>query len=76
MQQLHIGKGGFMYSKYVKIRDKAGYTDRKVADEAKIPPSTIYDWKQRSEKRKDAGISAAYLAKIAKVLKCDISELI
>lgn len=65
-----------MYSKYAKLRDKAGYTDRKVADEAKIPPSTIYDWKQRSEKRKDAGISAAYLAKIAKVLKCDISELI
>ena len=65
-----------MYSKYVKIRDKVGYTDKKVADEAKSPASTIYDWKQRSEKRKDAGISAAYLSKIAKVLNCDIAELI
>jgi hypothetical protein len=47
-----------------------------VAERTGIPQSTIYDWKQRAAKDANAGISAIYLAKIAKVIGCDISDLI
>lgn len=65
-----------MYSKYAEIRDKAGLNDLQVAEKAGIPPTTIYDWKQRSAKNENAGISAVYLAKIARIIECDVSELI
>lgn len=65
-----------MYTRYAEIRDKAGLNDRQVAERTGIPQSTIYDWKQRAAKDVNAGISAIYLAKIAKVIGCDISDLI
>lgn len=65
-----------MYTRYAEIRDKAGLNDRQVAERTGIPQSTIYDWKQRASKDANAGISAIYLAKIAKVIGCDISDLI
>jgi transcriptional regulator with XRE-family HTH domain len=65
-----------MYTRYAEIRDKAGLNDRQVAERTGIPQSTIYDWKQRAAKDANAGISAIYLAKIAKVIGCDISDLI
>jgi len=34
-----------LYDKYSKIRDERNMTDYKVAKEAGIPQSTIYDWK-------------------------------
>lgn len=34
-----------LYDKYSKIRDENNMTDYKVAKEAGIPQSSIYDWK-------------------------------
>jgi len=65
-----------MYSRYAEIRDKAGMNDLKVAEKAKIPPTTIYDWKQRAAKNADAGMSVSNLMKIAGALGCELSEII
>lgn len=71
-----------MYYTYEKYRKKAGYNDMQVSKLTGIPQSTIYDWKQRSDqyrsegKKEKASMSAVSLAKIAKVLKCDVSKLI
>ena len=54
-----------MYSKYSKLRDERGANDNAVAAATGIPPTTIYDWKQRSEKNPDAGISIGNIKKIA-----------
>lgn len=57
-----------MYAKYALLRDKKGLNDLKVAEATKIPPSTIYDWRQRSAENPRAGLSADKLLKIAKLL--------
>lgn len=61
-----------MYKKYSELRDKAGFNDLAVARATGIPQSTIYDWKQRSEKDESAQISVNHLAKIAKLFKVKI----
>ena len=65
-----------MYAKYAAIRDRKGMNDLKVARKSGVPQSTIYDWRQRSEKNPNAGISGAALVKIADVLDVGVSELI
>lgn len=65
-----------MYKDYAAIRDAAGYTDADVARENDIPLSTIYDWKQRAQKREAASMSAKTLAKIAKFLKVSIDDIL
>ena len=65
-----------MYSKYAEIRDKANMNDAQVAEKATIPPSTIYDWKQRSANDPKASMSVSNLLKIADVLGCQLTDLI
>jgi len=65
-----------MYSRYAEIRDKAGMNDLNVADKAKIPPTTIYDWKKRAANKPDASMSVSNLIKIADALGCELSEII
>jgi len=65
-----------MYSRYAEIRDKVGMNDLQVADKAKIPPTTIYDWKQRSSSNPEASMSVANLMKIACALGCKLDDLI
>lgn len=54
-----------MYAKYAKLRDERGMTDNAVAVATGITQSTIYDWKQRTEKDPSASLSIANAAKIA-----------
>lgn len=54
-----------MYKNYAKLRDKKGLTDYAVSLATGIPQSTIYDWKQRSQRDENAGISAKTLVKLA-----------
>ena len=35
-----------MYKKYVELRDKAGVSDYKVANDTGIPKSTFSEWKR------------------------------
>lgn len=65
-----------MYEKYAEIRDKHGLTDNAVAAAAGIPISTMYDWRQRAAKNPAAGISVAYLKRIADLLETRIDDLI
>ena len=71
-----------MYYTYAKMREKAGLNDLQVSKLTGIPQSTIYDWKQRTDRYKAEGktekaeISALSLIKISKVLKCDVQKLI
>jgi transcriptional regulator with XRE-family HTH domain len=65
-----------MYKKYAQLRDERDLTDYQVAVRAGIPQSSLYDWKQRSEKREDATISVNALAKIAAVLEVKVDDLI
>lgn len=65
-----------MYNKYEKIRDAKGMTDFEVSKRANIPQSSIYDWKQRSAKNPDAGISVSAIAKIAAVLDAKIDDFL
>lgn len=65
-----------MYHKYARIRAAKKMSNLAVAQAANIPPTTIYDWKQRAEKNADAGISTVALKKIAEVLNVSIEELI
>lgn len=65
-----------MYSKYAEIRDKANMNDSQVAEKSAIPPSTIYDWKQRSANDPKASMSVSNLLKIADVLGCQLTDLI
>ena len=64
-----------MYKAYEKLRNERGLTDHEVALRAGIPQSTIYDWKQRSAKNKNAGMSFKNLTKIAQVLEVSILDL-
>lgn len=54
-----------MYSIYAKLRDLRGVTDNAVAVATGITQSTIYDWKQRSEKNPQSRLSVDNLKKIA-----------
>lgn len=71
-----------MYYTYAKMREKAGLNDLQISKLTGIPQSTIYDWKQRTDryraegKNEKAEISALSLIKISKVLKCDVQKLI
>lgn len=68
-----------MYSKYAVIRDQKGYNDLMVAKETGIPQSTIYDWKQRTEKctdEKKPALSVENLWKIAKLFDVSIEDLL
>lgn len=65
-----------MYAKYAEVRDSKGMNDLAVARKTGVPQSTIYDWRQRSEKNPDAGISVAHLVRIAQALDVGIEELV
>ena len=65
-----------MYSKYAAIRDAAGMTDNQVAIAANVPPSTMYDWKQRAEKNGKAKINVEHAAAIARVLGVTIEAFL
>ena len=65
-----------MYAKYAKIRDEKGFSDLEVAKATNIAPSTIYDWKQRSEKDEQAGISLAKMALIAKLFDVPLESFV
>lgn len=54
-----------MYEMYAKLRDAQKLNDLKVANATGIPPSTIYDWRQRSAENPQAKLSVDNLAKIA-----------
>ena len=54
-----------MYAKYAKLRDERGLTDNAVAVATRIPQSTLYDWKQRSERDEKAALSFGHLVRIA-----------
>ena len=50
-----------MYAKYVKLRDKAGYTDYQVSKETGIPKSVFSEWK--------SGRSAPKIDKLYEIAK-------
>ena len=61
-----------MYSRYAKLRDSKGMTDNSVAVAIGVTQSTMYDWKQRSNKNPDAGISVSLLKKLAKYFQVSV----
>ena len=69
-----------MYSKYAILRDKLGLNDLTVAKLSGVPQSTIYEWRQRSEKRQEGEkiplLSAENLQKVAAVLGVKIEDLL
>ena len=69
-----------MYTKYARLRDKKGYTNFKVCTLTGIAPTTMSDWKKRTENRKEGEkvpyISVDKLQKIAKLFKVKIEDLI
>lgn len=65
-----------MYAKYAKVRDEAGMTDAKVAEQAGIIPTVISEWKRRSEVNPEAEMTVVNMVKVAKVLGCKLDDLI
>lgn len=63
-----------MYAKYAKLRDEKNMTDYEVAKKADIPTSTLYDWKQRAQKDKNAAMSIENLSKILRVLETTLDK--
>lgn len=63
-----------MYKKYAKLRDARGMSDYAVAKQTNIPQSTIYDWRQRSEKDDKAALSIGNLRKIADLFGVSLEE--
>lgn len=63
-----------MYTKYAKLRDEKNMTDYEVAKKADIPTSTLYDWKQRTQKDKNAAMSIENLSKILRVLETTLDK--
>lgn len=63
-----MGKG---FQRYTELREDAGVTDYKVAQDAGIMPSTLSDWKAGRYTPK-----VGKLVKIAKVLGCELTDLI
>lgn len=61
-----------MYEKYAKLRDEKGLSDMDVARETSIPPTTLYDWKRRSDGNRFAALSLVNMAAIAKLLGVEI----
>jgi repressor LexA len=60
-----------VYGKYCELRDKSGLNDYQVAKESGIYQSTFTDWKTGRSK---PGVEK--LAKIAKVLGCQIEDFL
>ena len=60
-----------MYTRYVELRDKFGYSDADVSKLTKIPPSTFTDWKNNRSKPK-----IEKLIKLANLFECTVDELI
>lgn len=65
-----------MYQKYARLRDERGLTDYQVAQKTGIPQSSIYDWKQRSEKNDNATVSVNALAKIANLFEVPLDAFL
>lgn len=65
-----------MYERYAEIREKHGLTDNAVAAATGIPVSTMYDWRQRAAKNSSAGISVAYLKRIADLFEVSLDEFL
>ena len=65
-----------MYAKYAKLRDERGMSDNKVAVMTGITQSTIYDWKQRSERDKNAKMSLDNISKIARLFGVPIETFL
>lgn len=65
-----------MYKVYEKLRDDRGLTDYEVAKQTGIPQSSIYDWKQRSQKDENASMSLRSLQKIAALFDVSLLELV
>lgn len=65
-----------MYKVYEKLRDDRGLTDYEVAKQTGIPQSSIYDWKQRSQKDANASMSIRSLQKIADLFDISLLELV
>lgn len=65
-----------MYKVYSKLRDARGLTDYEVAIKTGIPQSSIYDWKQRSQKDENASMSIRSLQKIAALFEVSLLELV
>ena len=65
-----------MYKVYSKLRDARGLTDYEVAIKTGIPQSSIYDWKQRSQKNEGASMSITSLQKIASLFEVSLLELV
>lgn len=65
-----------MYKVYSKLRDARGLTDYEVAIKTGIPQSSIYDWKQRSQKNESASMSITSLQKIASLFEVSLLELV
>ena len=61
---------------YEKLRDDRGLTDYEVAKQTGIPQSSIYDWKQRSQKDENASMSLRSLQKIAALFDVSLLELV
>ena len=60
-----------MYEKYVKLRDKKGVTDYRVAKDTGIPKSTFTDWKNGRSKPK-----TEKLVLLAKYFNVSINDLL
>lgn len=71
-QPLDIDERRAMYYKYAKLRDEKGLTDMEVSRETNIPPTTLYDWKRRSEGNEFAALSLANMAAIAKLFDVEL----
>lgn len=65
-----------MYTKYAKVRDAAGMTDSKVAEQAGILPTVLSEWKRRSEQKAEAEMTVQNMLKVARVLNCKLDDLI
>ena len=69
-----------MYAKYAVFRDKLGLNDLTVSKMSGVPQSTIYEWRQRSEKWKEGEkvplLSAENLQKVATALGVKIEDLL
>ena len=65
------------YEKYALIRDAMGLNDKAVSDESGVATATLSNWKATVDERQ-AGYRPKIdaLAKIAKVLKCDVTDLL
>ena len=65
------------YEKYARLRDEQDLTDYEVSQQSGVAASTLSNWKATVDERQ-AGYRPKIdsLARIAKVLRCDITDLI